>query len=133
MDGATKLLDGMHSFTAKQNIPGQGLSGASAAVSVTIDTVAPRINSSSIQEGATMGTGTFAEPTFESLIASFGADVVGLVTQPERDAGNKRGSTRQTGKGMANIARAATAKRSTRIAVTTSMPMKPLMGEAQEV
>ena len=31
-------------------------------------------------------------------------DVVGLVTQPERDAGNKRGSTRQTGKGMANIA-----------------------------
>ena len=54
-----------------------------------------------------MGTGTFAEPTFEALIASFGADVVGLVTQPERDAGNKRGSTRQTGKGMANIAREA--------------------------
>jgi methionyl-tRNA formyltransferase len=52
-----------------------------------------------------MGTGTFAEPTFEALLASFGADVVGLVTQPERDAGNKRGSTRQTGKGMANIAR----------------------------
>lgn len=52
-----------------------------------------------------MGTGTFAEPTFEALVASFGADVVGLVTQPERDAGNKRGSTRQTGKGMANIAR----------------------------
>src|SRR5215203_3561195 len=54
-----------------------------------------------------MGTGTFAEPTFEALLASFGTDVVGLVTQPERDAGNKRGSTRQTGKGMANIARAA--------------------------
>ncbi|MDY3562025.1 methionyl-tRNA formyltransferase [Gemmata sp. JC673] len=54
-----------------------------------------------------MGTGTFAEPTFEALIAAFGADVVGLVTQPERDTGNKRGSTRQTGKGMANIARAA--------------------------
>jgi methionyl-tRNA formyltransferase len=52
-----------------------------------------------------MGTGTFAEPTFEALLASFGGDVVGLVTQPERDAGNKRGSTRQTGKGMANIAR----------------------------
>jgi methionyl-tRNA formyltransferase len=51
-----------------------------------------------------MGTGTFAEPTFEALIAEFGADVVGLVTQPERDAGNKRGSTRQTGKGMAAIA-----------------------------
>jgi methionyl-tRNA formyltransferase len=54
-----------------------------------------------------MGTGTFAEPTFEALLATFGGDVVGLVTQPERDSGNKRGSTRQTGKGMANIARAA--------------------------
>ncbi|MBA4190072.1 MAG: methionyl-tRNA formyltransferase [Planctomycetaceae bacterium] len=54
-----------------------------------------------------MGTGTFAEPTFEALLAAFGSDVVGLVTQPERDAGNKRGSTRQTGKGMANLAAAA--------------------------
>jgi len=53
---------------------------------------------------AMMGTGTFAEPTFEALLAEFGADVVGLVTQPERDSGNKRGSTRQTGKGMASIA-----------------------------
>jgi methionyl-tRNA formyltransferase len=53
-----------------------------------------------------MGTGTFAEPTFEALLAAFGGDIVGLVTQPERDAGNKRGSTRQTGKGMANIAAA---------------------------
>jgi methionyl-tRNA formyltransferase len=52
-----------------------------------------------------MGTGTFAEPTFEALLAAFPGEVVGLVTQPERDAGNKRGSTRQTGKGMANIAR----------------------------
>ena len=33
--------------------------------------------------------------------------MVGLVTQPERDGGNKRGSTRQTGKGMAAIAAAA--------------------------
>ena len=55
---------------------------------------------------AMMGTGTFAEPTFEALIASFGGDVVGLVTQPDRDAGSKRGSTRQTGKGMATIAAA---------------------------
>jgi methionyl-tRNA formyltransferase len=54
-----------------------------------------------------MGTGTFAEPTFEALIAAFGPDVVGLVTQPERDGGNKRGSTRQTGKGMAAIAQVA--------------------------
>ncbi|MFO0797269.1 MAG: methionyl-tRNA formyltransferase [Gemmataceae bacterium] len=54
-----------------------------------------------------MGTGTFAEPTFEALLASFPGEVVGLVTQPERDGGNKRGSTRQTGKGMAAIAAAA--------------------------
>lgn len=54
-----------------------------------------------------MGTGTFAEPTFEALISAFGPDVVGLVTQPERGTGNKRGSTRQTGKGMASIANAA--------------------------
>src|SRR3954471_18535253 len=53
-----------------------------------------------------MGTGTFAEPTFEALLSDFAGDVVGLVTQPERDAGNKRGSTRQTGKGMATIAAA---------------------------
>ena len=54
-----------------------------------------------------MGTGTFAEPTFEALLAAFGGNIVGLVTQPERDGGNKRGSTRQTGKGMASIAAAA--------------------------
>jgi methionyl-tRNA formyltransferase len=53
-----------------------------------------------------MGTGTFAEPTFEALLVAFGSNVVGLVTQPERDTGNKRGSTRQTGKGMATIAAA---------------------------
>lgn len=51
-----------------------------------------------------MGTGTFAEPTFEKLLAEFGPEVVGLVTQPQRDSGSKRGSTRQTGKGMAAIA-----------------------------
>lgn len=50
-----------------------------------------------------MGTGTFAEPTFEALLAAK-ENVVGLVTQPDRDGGNKRGSTRQTGKGMAAIA-----------------------------
>jgi len=53
-----------------------------------------------------MGTGTFAEPTFEALLAAK-EHVVGLVTQPDREAGNKRGSTRQTGKGMAAIAAAA--------------------------
>ncbi|MGL6073199.1 MAG: methionyl-tRNA formyltransferase [Fimbriiglobus sp.] len=50
-----------------------------------------------------MGTGTFAEPTFRKLIAN-GENIVGLITQPERDAGQKRGSTRQTGEGMTTIA-----------------------------
>jgi methionyl-tRNA formyltransferase len=50
-----------------------------------------------------MGTGTFAEPTFEALLHAQ-ENVVGLVTQPDRDGGNKRGSTRQTGRGMAAIA-----------------------------
>jgi methionyl-tRNA formyltransferase len=50
-----------------------------------------------------MGTGMFAEPTFERLLAA-GENVVGLVTQPDRDTGNKRGSTRQAGKGMKTIA-----------------------------
>jgi methionyl-tRNA formyltransferase len=54
-----------------------------------------------------IGTGTFAEPTFEALIEAFRTDVVGLITQPERDPGNKRGSTRQTGKGMVGIAQSA--------------------------
>jgi methionyl-tRNA formyltransferase len=50
-----------------------------------------------------MGTGTFAEPTFEALLAG-PHPVVGLVTQPDRPAGHERGSTRQTGKGMKTIA-----------------------------
>lgn len=50
-----------------------------------------------------MGTGTFAEPTFEALLQSR-HEVVGLVTQPDRAVGNQRGSTRQTGKGMKAIA-----------------------------
>lgn len=50
-----------------------------------------------------MGTGTFAEPTLEELLRAK-ENVVGLVTQPDRDSGNRRGSTRQTGRGMAAIA-----------------------------
>src|SRR3954467_6976406 len=50
-----------------------------------------------------MGTGTFAEPTFEALLASRHT-VTGLVTQPDRAVGDKRGSTRQVGKGMKEIA-----------------------------
>lgn len=50
-----------------------------------------------------MGSGTFAEPTFAALLA--GPDpVVGLFTQPDRDIGAKRGSTRQVGRGMKEIA-----------------------------
>jgi methionyl-tRNA formyltransferase len=50
-----------------------------------------------------MGTGLFAEPTFEALLHS-PHDVVGLVTQPDRAIGSERGSTRQTGRGMKTIA-----------------------------
>jgi len=50
-----------------------------------------------------MSTGTFAEPTFEALLAS-PHQVVGLVTQPDRAVGQERGSTRQTGQGMKAIA-----------------------------
>lgn len=51
-----------------------------------------------------MGTGTFAEPTFEALLLA-NEPVVGLVTQPERDGVRRKGgSTRQTGRGMATIA-----------------------------
>jgi methionyl-tRNA formyltransferase len=50
-----------------------------------------------------MGTGTFAEPTFEALLAGR-HPIAGLVTQPDRAAGQERGSTRQTGRGMKTIA-----------------------------
>jgi methionyl-tRNA formyltransferase len=51
-----------------------------------------------------MGTGTFARPTFEALLAHAPFRVVGLVTQPDRDAGQVRGSTRQTGPSLKEIA-----------------------------
>src|SRR4051812_33333193 len=50
-----------------------------------------------------MGTGTFAEPTFEAILQG-PHSVVGLVTQPDRPVGERRGSTRQTGLGMKEIA-----------------------------
>lgn len=52
---------------------------------------------------AMMGTGLFAEPTLEALLNS-SHQVIGLVTQPDRAVGAERGSTRQTGRGMKNIA-----------------------------
>ncbi len=52
-----------------------------------------------------MGTGTFAEPTFEALLSG-PYPVVGLVTQPDKPKGQERGSTRQTGAGMKEIASA---------------------------
>jgi len=54
-----------------------------------------------------LGTGTFAEPTFETLLAQTRHPVVGLVTQPDRDPGSVSGSTRQVGRGMKAIAEAA--------------------------
>jgi methionyl-tRNA formyltransferase len=51
------------------------------------------------------GTGVFAEPTFQALLAR-PESVVALFTQPDRVMGQQRGSTRQTGQGMAAIARA---------------------------
>jgi methionyl-tRNA formyltransferase len=53
-----------------------------------------------------MGTGTFAEPTFAALLNS-GETVTGLVTQPEKDGAKLRGTSRQTGQGMAAMAAAA--------------------------
>jgi methionyl-tRNA formyltransferase len=50
-----------------------------------------------------MGTGLFAEPTLEALLAGR-HEVAGLVTQPDRAVGQERGSTRQTGRGMKVIA-----------------------------
>jgi methionyl-tRNA formyltransferase len=46
-----------------------------------------------------MGTGTFAEPTFQGLLAG-PHQVVGLVTQPDRPMGQERSSTRQTGRSL---------------------------------
>lgn len=53
-----------------------------------------------------MGTGLFAEPSFEALLSQR-LPVVGLVTQPDRHVGAVRGSTRQTGRGMKTIAQEA--------------------------
>lgn len=50
-----------------------------------------------------MGTGTFAEPTLQLLI-EHGEHVVGVITQPDREIGQKRSTTRQMGRGIKNIA-----------------------------
>ncbi len=50
-----------------------------------------------------MGTGSFAEPTFRQILDS-PHPVVGLVTQPDRAAGKERGSTRQAGQPMKELA-----------------------------
>src|SRR5262249_29953727 len=57
----------------------------------------------SLMDIVMMGTGMFAEPTFEALLAS-PHRVVGLVTQPDRVVGQERGSTRQARRGMKRIA-----------------------------
>src|SRR5438552_16504615 len=50
-----------------------------------------------------MGTGTFAEPTFQALLAG-PHPVVALVTQPDRPVGQERGSTRQPGRSLKTVA-----------------------------
>jgi methionyl-tRNA formyltransferase len=50
-----------------------------------------------------MGTGTFAEPTFQALLQS-AHPVIGLVTQPDRVIGHERGSTRRAQHGMKELA-----------------------------
>lgn len=50
-----------------------------------------------------MGTGSFAEPTFQALLDST-HHVVGLITQPDRPVGQERGSTRQSRQGMKELA-----------------------------
>ena len=51
-----------------------------------------------------MGTGLFAEPTFAGILGST-HQVVGFFTQPDRDIGAERGSTRQVGPGLKELAR----------------------------
>jgi methionyl-tRNA formyltransferase len=51
-----------------------------------------------------MGTGLFAAPTFAAILRS-GHAVVGFFTQPDREIGAERGSTRQTGPGLKELAR----------------------------
>ncbi|MFN4259065.1 MAG: methionyl-tRNA formyltransferase [Gemmataceae bacterium] len=50
-----------------------------------------------------MGTGRFAVPTFEALLEST-HQIVGLVTSPDRPKGQERGSTKQVGQSMKDIA-----------------------------
>jgi len=50
-----------------------------------------------------MGTGSFAEPTFAALLNS-SHQVVGVFTQPDRQSGKERGSTRQAKLGVKEMA-----------------------------
>jgi methionyl-tRNA formyltransferase len=50
-----------------------------------------------------MGTGGFAEPTFAALLNG-PHEVVGLFTQPDRATGKERGSTRQVGRSLKELA-----------------------------
>lgn len=51
-----------------------------------------------------MGTGLFAEPTFAAILGS-AHEVVGFFTQPDKTIGGERGSTRQVGPGLKELAR----------------------------
>jgi len=51
-----------------------------------------------------MGTGRFAVPIFAALLRAFPGQVVGLVTQPSRDGGQPRGTSRLVGHPMIELA-----------------------------
>ncbi|MEZ6141276.1 MAG: methionyl-tRNA formyltransferase [Zavarzinella sp.] len=51
-----------------------------------------------------MGTGGFAVPTFQKLLTAPTIQVVGLFTQPDRNVGARRSSTRQAVVGMKDVA-----------------------------
>ncbi|MGZ6825542.1 MAG: Ig-like domain-containing protein [Mycobacteriales bacterium] len=79
------LADGVHSFTATQTTSG-GTSPASAALSITIDTVAP---AAPVITSAAMGT-TGSKP---ATIAGTAAEAGGLVTVKVTSAGDTTGAT----------------------------------------
>ena len=67
--GVNTLADGTHSITAARQDPGMDISLHSEPVLITIDTTAPRIVGSSIQQNQTLPTGS------NSLVLTFDEDI----------------------------------------------------------
>jgi hypothetical protein len=94
-NGSSDLPDGVRSITARQTEPGKELSAASPALAVTVDTVAPRVNSFAFlfQSSPHRLTYGFSESVQASLAAAdltvwnlMSGDPVGL-SGPAYDAG----------------------------------------------